>query len=86
MNTENCKKIRSCITTMHDLIDGMMDDDNYSKNNINIVMANKIIEELSKLEKKYASNTCFLILFFYILYRKKQFNGKGKKILQILLW
>lgn len=52
MNTENCKKIRSCITTMHDLIDGMMDDDNYSKNNINIVMANKIIEELSKLEKK----------------------------------
>lgn len=52
MNTENCKKIRSCITTMHDFIDGMMDDDNYSKNNINIVMANKIIEELSKLEKK----------------------------------
>lgn len=51
MNTENCKKIRSCITTMHDLIDGMIDD-NYSKKNINIVMANKIIEELSKLEKK----------------------------------
>ena len=51
MNTENCKKIRSCITTMHDLVDGMMDE-NYSKNNINIVMANKIIEELSKLEKK----------------------------------
>lgn len=51
MNTENCKKIRSCITTMHDLIDGMIGD-NYSKNNINIVMANKIIEELSKLEKK----------------------------------
>ena len=70
---------------MHDLIDGMMDD-NYSKNNINIVMANKIIEELSKLEKKYASKTCFLILFFYIFYiEKKQFNGKGKKILQILL-
>ena len=37
---------------MHDLIDGMIDD-NYSKNNINIVMANKIIEELSKLEKKF---------------------------------
>ena len=51
MNTENCKQIRSCITKMHDLVDGMMYD-NYSKNNINIVMANKIIEELSKLEKK----------------------------------
>lgn len=51
MNTENCKKIRSCIIMMHDLIDGMMGD-NYSKNNINIVMANKIIDELSKLEKK----------------------------------
>ena len=37
---------------MHDLIDGMMGD-NYSKNNINIVMANKIIEELSKLDKNF---------------------------------
>lgn len=51
---------------MHDLVDGMMDD-NYSKNNINIVMANKIIEELSKLEKKYASNTCFLDFFLYFI-------------------
>lgn len=58
MNTENCKKIRSCITTMHDLIDGMIDD-NYSKNNINIVMANKIIEELSKLEKKICKKDLF---------------------------
>lgn len=58
MNTENCKKIRSCITTMHDLVDGMMDD-NYSKNNINIVMANKIIEELSKLEKKICKQDLF---------------------------
>lgn len=58
MNTENCKKIRSCITTMHDLIDGMIDD-NYSKNNINIVMANKIIEELSKLEKKICKQDLF---------------------------
>lgn len=58
MNTENCKKIRSCITTMHDLVDGMIDD-NYSKNNINIVMANKIIEELSKLEKKICKKDLF---------------------------
>lgn len=58
MNTENCKKIRSCITTMHDLVDGMMND-NYSKNNINIVMANKIIEELSKLEKKICKQDLF---------------------------
>lgn len=58
MNTENCKKIRSCITTMHDLVDGMIDD-NYSKNNINIVMANKIIEELSKLEKKICKQDLF---------------------------
>ena len=58
MNTENCKKIRSCITTMHDLVDGMIDD-NYSKNNINIVMANKIIEELSKLEKKICKQDFF---------------------------
>lgn len=58
MNTENCKKIRSCITTMHDLVDGMMND-NYSKNNINIVMANKIIEELSKLEKKICKKDLF---------------------------
>ena len=58
MNTENCKKIRSCITTMHDLVDGMIDD-NYSKNNINIVMANKIIEGLSKLEKKICKQDLF---------------------------
>ena len=58
MNTENCKKIRSCITTMHDLVDGMIDD-NYSKKNINIVMANKIIEELSKLEKKICKQDLF---------------------------
>ena len=58
MNTENCKKIRSCITTMHDLVDGMIDE-NYSKNNINIVMANKIIEELSKLEKKICKQDLF---------------------------
>lgn len=58
MNTENCKKIRSCITKMHDLVDGMIDD-NYSKNNINIVMANKIIEELSKLEKKICKQDLF---------------------------
>ena len=58
MNTENCKKIRSCITTMNDLVDGMIDD-NYSKNNINIVMANKIIEELSKLEKKICKQDLF---------------------------
>ena len=51
MNTENCNKIRSCINIMHDLI-GDMINDNYSKNNINIVMANKIIEELSKIKKK----------------------------------
>ena len=37
MNTENCKKIRSCITTMHDLVDGMIDDDM-----INMAIANPL--------------------------------------------
>lgn len=51
MNVECCRKVEDCISTMEDLV-GVMREENFSKNNINIVMASKIIEELLKLRKK----------------------------------
>lgn len=51
MHKECCRKVEDCISSMRELVDGMRKD-NFSKNNINIVMASKIIEELLKLRKK----------------------------------
>lgn len=51
MHEECCKKVEECVSSMRELAEDMRKD-NFSKNNINIVMASKIIEEMLKLRKK----------------------------------
>ena len=51
MHEECCKKVEECVASMREFVEDMRKD-NFSKNNINIVMASKIIEEMLKLRKK----------------------------------
>ena len=51
MHEECCKKVEECVYSMRELVEDMRKD-NFSKNNVNIVMASKSIEEMLKLRKK----------------------------------
>ena len=63
MHEECCKKVEECVSSMREFVEDMRKD-NFSKNNINIVMASKIIEEMLKLRKKMCRKDLFFKSFF----------------------